>query len=147
MDAYRASLVNLQESYCYYIGVVLNNQSTVYTESGEELEIEDLDSQWMYDYGYKSISLESLDNFFMFLRTWTNNPNYNTTGSSLDIDLSVSSVLEDFIIQAMNYMCSAVGLQDPLSSLSPLIPWSMVFMVSWNHSLCLLRVLTVLSFG
>ena len=34
MDAYRASLVNLQESYCYYIGVVLNNQSTVYTESG-----------------------------------------------------------------------------------------------------------------
>lgn len=115
MDAYRASLVNLQESYCYYIGVVLNNQSTVYSESGEELKITDANSQWMYDYGYKSISLESLDNFFMFLRTWTNNPNYNTTGSSLNIDLSTSSVLENFVVQAMNYMCSAVGLQDPTS--------------------------------
>lgn len=114
MDAYRASLVNLQESYCYYIGVVLNNQSTVYSESGEEIKIEDLNSQWMYDYGYKSISLESLDNFFMFLRTWTNNPNYDTTGSSLDIDLSSSPVLENFIIQAMNYMCNAVGYQDPV---------------------------------
>ena len=113
MDAYRASLVNLQESYCYYVGVVLNNQSTVYSESGEELEIEDVNSQWIYDYGYKSISLESLDNFFMFLRTWTNNPNYNTAGSLLDVDLSTSSVLEDFIMRAMDYMCSAVGEQDP----------------------------------
>lgn len=116
MDAYRASLVNLQESYCYYIGVVLNNQSTVYSESGEELKITDAASQWMYDYGYKSISLESLDNFFMFLRTWTNNPNYDTTGSSLNIDLSTSSVLENFIIQAMNYMCKAAGLVDPTAS-------------------------------
>ena len=114
MDAYRASLFNLQESYCYYIGVVLNNQSTVYAESGDELEMQDVNSQWVYDYGYKSISLESLDNFFMFLRTWTNNPNYNTAGSSLDIDLSTCSVLEDFIVQAMNYMCSAVGVQDPV---------------------------------
>lgn len=114
MDAYRASLVNLQESYCYYVGVVLNNQSTVYGESGDELEIEDVNSQWMYDYGYKSISLESLDNFFSFLRTWTSNPNYDTTGSSLDIDLSDYSVLENFIVQAMNYMSSAVGSSDPL---------------------------------
>ena len=51
MDAYRASLVNLQESHCYYIGVVLNNQSQVYAESGDEIEIEDVNSQWMYDYG------------------------------------------------------------------------------------------------
>lgn len=115
MDAYRASLVNLQESYCYYVGVVLNNQSTVYSESGEEMEIEDAGSRWMYDYGYKSISLESFDNFFMFLRTWTNNPNYNSTGSPLDIDLSTGSVLEKFIMQAMNYMCNAVGLTDPVS--------------------------------
>lgn len=116
MDAYRASLVNLQESYCYYIGVVLNNQSTVYSESGAEIEIEDVNSQWMYDYGYKTISLESLDNFFMFLRTWTNNPNYDTTGSPLDIDLSIPTVLEKFVVQAMNYMCNAVGLTDPTSS-------------------------------
>ena len=115
MDAYRVSLVNLQESYCYYIGVVLNNQPTVYSESGDTLEIEDANSQWMYDYGYKSISLESLDNFFMFLRTWTNNPNYDTTGSPLAIDLSVPQNLETFIAQAADYMCKAVGLDDPLS--------------------------------
>lgn len=114
MDAYRTSLVNLQESYCYYIGVVLNNQAEVYSEAGEEIKITDAESQWMYDYGYKSISLQSLDNFFMFLRVWTNNPNYDTTGSPLDIDLSVPATLEKFIIQAMNYMCNALGLTDPL---------------------------------
>lgn len=112
MDAYRASLVNLQESYCYYVGVVLNNQSTVYSESGEEIKIEDVNSQWMYDYGYKSISLESLDNFFMFLRTWTNNPNYDSTGSALSVDLSVSSSLQNFVVNAADYMCKAVGLDD-----------------------------------
>lgn len=115
MDSYRASLVNLQESYCYYIGVVLNNQSMVYSESGEEMEIVDVNSKWMYDYGYKSISLESLDNFFMFLRTWTNNPNFDTAGVSLDIDLSKLSCLENFIISAADYMCKAIGLKDPVS--------------------------------
>ena len=116
MDAYRASLVNLQESSCYYIGVVLNNQSTVYSESGEEIKVTDVNSMWMYDYGYKSISLESLDNFFMFLRVWTNNPNYDTYGNQLDIDLSSSPTLENFVISAMKYMCSAVGLSDPTSN-------------------------------
>lgn len=115
MDAYRASLVNLQESYCYYIGVVLNNQSEVYAESGDEISVTDVNSQWMYDYGYKSISLESLDNFFMFLRTWTNNPNYDTTGSALNIDLSTLSRLNSFIRNAADYMCKAVGLDDPVS--------------------------------
>ena len=115
MDAYRASLVNLQESYCYYIGVVLNNQSWVYSENGDKLEIDDVNSKWMYDYGYKSISLESLDNFFMFLRTWTNNPNYDTTGSPLNVDLSILAYLESFISNAADYMCKAVGLDDPVS--------------------------------
>ena len=115
MDAYRTSLVNLQESYCYYIGVVLNEQPQVYTESGEEIKIEDVGSKWMYDYGYKSISLESLDNFFMFLRVWTNNPNFDTTGAALSIDFSDRQVLENFIIQAMKYMCNAVGLNNPIS--------------------------------
>lgn len=114
MDAYRTSLVNLQESYCYYIGVVLDNQSTVYTESGDEVEIVDVGSQWLYNYGYKSISLESLDNFFMFLRVWTNNPNFDITGAALDIDFSSSSTLERFIVQATTYMCKASGHTDPL---------------------------------
>ena len=112
MDAYRASLVNLQESFCYYIGVVLNNQPWVYSEAGDRIEIQDDNSKWMYDYGYKSISLESLDNFFMFLRTWTNNPNYDTTGSALSVDLSVVETLEKFIINAAGYMCKAVGLDN-----------------------------------
>lgn len=97
MDSYRKSLVNLQESVCYYIGVTLNNQSQVYTKDGELVTVSDANSRWMYNYGYKSISLESLDNFFMFLRYYTGNSSYEPGGSVLDIDLSKRSIILRFV--------------------------------------------------
>lgn len=109
MDSYRKSLVNLQESRCYYIGVVLKNQSEVYTRDGEIVTVNDVNSQWMYDYGYKFVDLQSFDNFFMFLRYYTGNSSFDPTGAALNLDLSTSSNISTFTLACANYLVRSVG--------------------------------------
>ena len=112
MDSYRKSLVNLQESSCYYIGVVINNTSTVWTANGTEVTVTP-ENAWLYDYGYKAIDLQSLDNFFMFLRIYTGNPNFNSKGEVLNLDLSDFYNLKAFITDCATYLCNSIGIGSP----------------------------------
>lgn len=113
MDAYRTSLVNLQERNCYYIGVDVVDPGYCYAESGEVIvlpPVSGVSNNRHFDYAYKPVDVSQLDAFMMFFRQYTSSPVYSIhTGALLSLDLSNPDALSNFVTYAVDYLLKSSG--------------------------------------
>lgn len=108
MDSYRIGLLNNQEDHCYYVAPVLEARSSLAGTDGREYQLKN-DANHVLCFGYRSISLRSLDSFFMCLRSYTASVRYSPRGVSIDFSLSSNESLGYFVSYMANAMLATIG--------------------------------------
>lgn len=112
LDSYRTTLANLQENYAYYIGITTVNDGFVYGVDGTPYENDDPTAAMnfrRFDYGYKPITIQSMDSFMMFLRYYTSSPSYGPDGTALSLDLYDPDAFVKFVSTCYNYQLNYAG--------------------------------------
>lgn len=108
MDAYRIGLLNNQEDTCYYVAPVIETRDYLAGLDGTE-HLLAADAKKVLCYGYRGISLRSLDNFFMALRSYTASVRFTPYGEDIGFSLSSNVGLSNFVSYIANAMLASIG--------------------------------------
>ncbi|UCS96102.1 MAG: major capsid protein [Microviridae sp.] len=112
MDAVRASYADLQQDKVYYLACGVDSDIEILSAAGRSIYFDA--PQSVYRYKYKYVTIQSLDNFFMAIRSYTTSPTFKpngTTGTSSTLDLSNSILFADFVNWCSSYLVNIAGNQ------------------------------------